>query len=693
MATEELKPIDEVVKLINSGRNFVLQGGAGSGKTEALKDVIHQLTKNSKKRIACITHTNKAADEILSRVDGDFEISTIHAFLSALIKPFRANIKCVFSDLFILQEFSSRGCDYYDGDEKLQKKLEYERFKKLFNQLSSLKYKVTRENSEKVVGKRDYDKDPLYHNEFLNLSIQDINNRIVKDIESRDAKDFSYNETRFDSYRDSTFGHDGLIIVACLLFEKYPVLGRVLSNRYDCIFIDEYQDTSSEIIQSLLRTLPKNSNLVVGLFGDSEQAIYSDGIGSAQYHIDSNELVLVEKIDNYRCSPQVITFSKQFRSDGLDQKVALKVLEDGSTESYESREGSVKFFYALSPENTNITSNKEGKEARMKALNDLVEKVQISVTGFVHLKLTNKSVASDAGFGELYSIFSDRYFEPREQIKKILERLQFGQVAELIELFESLSGDKCSYNKLISMIKKRGFSIRTVADKAKLELVLKSLSSMGKGAYEVIEYAIEKNLISQSESHGYFINKRNLLLRELESDPAFCDFESLYSKGHTTQRQMEEALQSCPTCSLTADKLKSDYSEMLNNFKAKRFYNEFFSGKLSFAQILAFYRYENDDSNFVTMHKTKGTGIENVLIVLDEYGWTAEYDFLSCFSGKKPQSAKEIASRKLLYVACSRTRKNLICVRLVSDQLEADEIARYFSKEQVFKLTLGSSLN
>jgi DNA helicase-2/ATP-dependent DNA helicase PcrA len=45
-----------------------------------------------------------------------------------------------------------------------------------------------------------------------------------------------------------------------------------------------------------------------------------------------------------------------------------------------------------------------------------------------------------------------------------------------------------------------------------------------------------------------------------------------------------------------------------------------FSDELRFEEVLLFYDYEENDGGFATMHKTKGTGIENVLLVIDEYG-------------------------------------------------------------------------
>lgn len=65
----KLEPLDEIKKCIKDDDNFVLQGGAGSGKTEILKQTLEYLSLTyPHKKIACITHTNLAVDEIKSRV-------------------------------------------------------------------------------------------------------------------------------------------------------------------------------------------------------------------------------------------------------------------------------------------------------------------------------------------------------------------------------------------------------------------------------------------------------------------------------------------------------------------------------------------------------------------------------------------------------------------------------------------------
>ena len=66
-----LEPEVQVIfEAIDEGRNFLLSGGAGSGKTYSLVNVIRQvITEKPTDKIACITYTNAAVKEIENRVN------------------------------------------------------------------------------------------------------------------------------------------------------------------------------------------------------------------------------------------------------------------------------------------------------------------------------------------------------------------------------------------------------------------------------------------------------------------------------------------------------------------------------------------------------------------------------------------------------------------------------------------------
>lgn len=685
MDSQKLNPVDRIAELVLGGENFILQGGAGSGKTESLKRVVQKvLSVNQTLNISCITHTNKAADEIAERISAEIKVSTIHSFLSGIISPYKRNIQHVFPTLFELPVFVGLGDEQYGGDEKLRKSEEHKRYKKAYEQLESRRQTVQGEITPKVTGKRNYDKDPETYIAQMNELIAELNQDIREKLAARKPDEFFYNETKFDNFNEPSFGHDGLIAIACKMFDEFPVLGKIVSDRHDCIFIDEYQDTNADVIRVLLRCLPQPSRTIIGLFGDSEQAIYSDGIGSAQEHIDAKEVVLVEKDDNYRCSPQVITFANQFRTDGLEQEVALKTLDDGTIETPESREGSVKLLYDFAPDKVDTGDKTQDRKTNAalfrEALDHLVVKVSQEFPGYVQLKLTNKSIANDVGFGRLYQIFNDRYSEPRDRMRKTLDRLQFDEIVNMTILHQSLPGDRRAYNRLITGLRKRGFSISSVADKAKLDEMLRAFTAKDLSAYKAVEFAAEAGLIRISESHAAFIDRRDDLVARLRDDPVFGAFEALHANGYRTKAQMLKEIEAAPRESLDADLITSEYEDRANELKQKTFFTALFSDELRFDEILSFYDYEENDGGFATMHKTKGTGIENVLLVIDEYGWTTEYDFVNCFTAAPPAAKRDIATRKLLYVAASRTKKNLVCVRLMNDQAELDRITPYFAE-------------
>jgi len=93
MDTGRMSAFDKIENCIRENKSFVLQGGAGSGKTETLKQVLEFISANyHNKKIACITHTNLAVDEIKSRVGEQYTITTIHSFLNGIIKDYKKSI-------------------------------------------------------------------------------------------------------------------------------------------------------------------------------------------------------------------------------------------------------------------------------------------------------------------------------------------------------------------------------------------------------------------------------------------------------------------------------------------------------------------------------------------------------------------------------------------------------------------------
>ena len=92
------KARDDMFACIDRGKSFRLEAGAGAGKTYSLIQALRYLILKKgacllrhHQRVACISYTNVASDEITSRIDGHTVIhsSTIHSFCWLLIKDFQ----------------------------------------------------------------------------------------------------------------------------------------------------------------------------------------------------------------------------------------------------------------------------------------------------------------------------------------------------------------------------------------------------------------------------------------------------------------------------------------------------------------------------------------------------------------------------------------------------------------------------
>lgn len=663
-----LSALDKIKDCLLNSHDFVLQGGAGCGKTETLKQLIDFISSEyPDKKVACITHTNKAADEIKSRINGEHAVSTIHSFLNALIKDYKKNIHQVIYELFKVDLMEKLELAKY-VDEKEQKIKEHEKYKKVYEKYSARYFLVFGNRiTDKAVGKRVYDTKPDEFNHILNEKIIALNNKIREEIQQKGFKSVEYNETRFNEFRDLTFGHDGLLDIAILLFDRYPLLGKVINNKFDYIFIDEYQDTHKEIVDLFLTKLPEQNKVIIGLFGDSMQSIYGNGIGNVDDYVQAGILKKIKKEDNFRCSPQVIKFINSLRNDGLNQELALKT-RDGKEESIEDREGKVEFFYSVYDNKPNLRSSDVDKEKYTNALNDLIEKSSFD-KDYKTLLLSNKAVSIKAGFPNLYQVFSDRYLEPKEELLKILTRLQ------LLDLFEICNAYKNkNHNFILSKLKKSGLSIKTAADKVSISTNVQKIIDSDKGAVETVEAAFALKLLKKSTSFTEYKNRAENFLEKINQDSDQAKFEAdYYDDGHTLPKMQQKE----------PDIDEDTFKERERNIKQKQFFEALFSDKVTFAEVFNYFKYEDEQTPFITMHKTKGTGIDNVLVVLDEYFWN-EYNFRAVFDANEEDLKKKEKNLQLIYVACSRAKFNLRCVRLISsdeEKLFTDAFEHFCSKK------------
>lgn len=648
--------IEQCKKCIDEKRSFVLQGGAGSGKTETLKELLIYINKsNPSAKVMCITHTNVAANEILSRTGNAFLVSTIHAFLNSLIKDYKKNIYTVIGELFFIPEFNVfEKTD--DISEQEYKKNEHERYKKLYEKYAYKHYQLLGESVAKVVGKRDYDKCPDKFNKLLNDGIKIVNKKICEEICSKDYFKIKYNDTNFDSLKDLTFGHDGLLKIFHLLINKYPLLSKMIADRYDYIFIDEYQDTNSDIVCDLIH-VSRTSKLTLCLFGDSMQSIYSDGVGNVDKYVD-DFLLSIQKPDNYRCAFEIITFINDLRLDGLEQKVAFKTNVKGDIESEESRHGFTKVLYSICEKKPNAYSSEEEKIEYQLKIDKLINKAKEYCSDSKILMLTNKAIAEKNHFQNLYKVFNDRYYDVSDHMEKYLYSIQ---VLELCDICNSyLCGD---YNTLIKSLRSNGYIIQSTSDKKIINDTMASIvTNQNLSLWQAMEFAAEKKLIKLSDSCLKKIEHEKVFIEQYETDKFYIKFRELYLAGENKYNKIKDQI----------DVLSEDvFEDWESIYKRERFINELFSDDLKFSEALNYYKYLAEETEYITMHKTKGSSIQNVIVVMEEFFWN-DYKFSSLYSPENDTNTERIInSKKLIYVACSRAISGLVCVKVITpDEVE-----------------------
>lgn len=96
------RALNEMFRCIRDRKNFRLEAGAGAGKTYSLVRALKLILEEEgtqfaqrHQRVACITYTNVATDEVTRRTDGHpaVKASTIHSFCWELCRSFQSNLR------------------------------------------------------------------------------------------------------------------------------------------------------------------------------------------------------------------------------------------------------------------------------------------------------------------------------------------------------------------------------------------------------------------------------------------------------------------------------------------------------------------------------------------------------------------------------------------------------------------------
>ncbi|MED4055003.1 UvrD-helicase domain-containing protein [Niallia taxi] len=267
---------------LNNPKSFFLNAGAGAGKTRSLVNLLTNISKNSgvylkktNKKIAVITYTKVASEEIISRTPENnlFHISTIHSYVWNLIKGYNSNIKEA------LLNYCEKDIEAYTVKEKLTTNQK--------DKLNSLYQKRT-----EISGKRVFNYTP----------------------------DSSKNEI-------GSLSHSDVLKIFCYLLDRSQLFRNLICEKYPVILIDECQDTNKDVLDAFLK-LNQEHNICLGLFGDIMQRVYLDG--KADLIASLKGLELPEKKVNWRSYGRIVKFTNKLRKniDNLEQVVCNEEREN-----------------------------------------------------------------------------------------------------------------------------------------------------------------------------------------------------------------------------------------------------------------------------------------------------------------------------------------------------------------------------
>src|SRR6185312_11907498 len=120
-------------------------------------------------------------------------------------------------------------------------------------------------------------------------------------------------------YSKGSLGHDDVLNMVPQLITERPLMRRLIASQFPFLFVDESQDTTENVVNSLRILSREASNrFCVGFFGDPMQRIYPTGIGSIS---PEPNWVTIKKAENFRCARTVLNVANAIRvpADNLEQ--------------------------------------------------------------------------------------------------------------------------------------------------------------------------------------------------------------------------------------------------------------------------------------------------------------------------------------------------------------------------------------
>ena len=276
-------------------KSIMVMAGAGTGKTTVITNRIAYLIsyyKINPEKILSITFTNKAANEMNDRIKNIIgeSLNWIGTFHQICIKILRREIhklnrKNNFKILGDNEDAISILKEIYDNCKIDKNDISY---KNMLNIIDDIKNNL-------------YDVDQLQNNHKLILKYNIVNCvDKVKLIYSQYIQKLEiYNYLDFNDILNFTY----------FILSNFNDSLEYWSNKFDCILVDEFQDTN-DIQYNLIKLLASKSKNIFAV-GDEDQSIYSfrgakPDIIQSFLSYDDNNVNVIKLEENYRSNQEIL---------------------------------------------------------------------------------------------------------------------------------------------------------------------------------------------------------------------------------------------------------------------------------------------------------------------------------------------------------------------------------------------------
>ncbi|MBR4342122.1 MAG: ATP-dependent helicase [Lachnospiraceae bacterium] len=614
---------------------FLVNAPAGSGKTTWIrKEVEKHLLENENDNILCITYTNRAADELGRDLDSErVFIGTIHSFISNYIGSFFEHKTIV---------------DFY-----------WELYKdRIHERINNEKYKES---------------NLRYAEKYGNLDMDTVYSNLTR---------ISYGETPYTSLYYGALSHDDLLSFTRKVVEKYPIIQKKISDKYQLVFIDEYQDTSTDVL-NLFYSSMKNSKGMLYLLGDKMQRIYKTYDGGFEENFKT--LNTSKRLDtNYRSTPFIVSILNAIYND-----------ESLAQHSYEKNSDNQMLFKPC----VIFTDNKK------QVIDDFVREYKNALV----LYLTNAERFYKIGAGNLYGFYDsmDKYSHGAKYSAKDVLTNEDVWCEDILLNVTYLLVDICNcykekkYGDIFKLARKNKktlndpcFTIKVHKNKKELHDKLEEILDVFLDTETTIGYFLQQCSIKgfiPDEYYGKLMEEEsyrdalNIKLLEAISVKQYLDKPNISTQHGVKGESYETVLFVAENGSNSPYVYMNKFFEMWSKINvALSSFEEFYYSYLALINQI-----ENSSSMKLTEISSaqykciEGTITEHIEHFIDSYRDNEYYiallkDKFNAYLKKRNVTAfkaclKEnnvygvLSAYRLFYVGCSRARKNLAIVIQNSD--------------------------